>query len=437
MMLENVFSNVLEMSLSSSFLIAAVLVARIALRKSSKLFRKALWGLVAFKLVVPFSFESALSLVPHQSEYVPDSEVVATGVVHTVQSTGFDFKEILCYIWLAVFALFSVYGIVSFLRLKHKISDAVLLDGNVFQSEKVESPFVFGIFKPKIYLSYDIKGENLDYVLKHEKTHIKYFDHITKLLGFAILCVHWFNPLVWVSYVLFCKDVELACDEAVVKDMTEDKRKGYALALCDIGINKAKISACPVAFGEVSIKERVKSALTYKKIGKIAVVLSVALCVTVAVCFMTSPESNAVEKTQKTVEETPKEETSVLHTEIVAEPVTETEPTTEPTTESVTEETTEKTEVYVEQDPYAESRERLLAALNKNKTTIPKTTQIETTDTEASVAYDSLQNGNFKFNTHNVLKEESSYDIDVVEETTFPRSLNEIPGAVAELVADQ
>ena len=338
-MLENILKTVLDMSLSASFLIVAVLIARVLLRKSSKLFRKALWALVAVRLVVPFSFESALSLVPHHSEYVNVSTEFSADVTTAVTNSGFDRSNALLFVWLGVFAFLVVYAIISFLKLKLRISDAVLLDGNVFQSEKVKSPFVFGILKPKIYVSYDIKGENLDYVLKHERTHIKYFDHITKIIGFAILCVHWFNPLVWVSYVLFCKDVELACDEVVVKDMTAEKRKGYALALCNIGINKAGISVCPVAFGEMSIKERVKSAISYKRIGKIAFALSVVLCITVAVCFMTSPESNVVEKTKKPVEEISVEETTEPQTDTVTEKVSD--PTTEPVTEIITTESTE------------------------------------------------------------------------------------------------
>lgn len=329
-MLESVFKNVLEMSFSASFLIVAVLIARIILRKSSKLFRKVLWGLVAVRLVVPFSFESALSLLPNKSDYVPHSVGASAEIENVAINTGFDWKTILPYVWLVMFVVCSVYAIFSFIRLKYKMGDAVLLEDNVFQSEKVDSPFVFGIIKPRIYISYHIKDENLGYVLKHEKTHIKYFDHITKLIGFAILCIHWFNPLVWISYVLFCKDVELACDEVVVKDMTTENRKGYTLALCDIGMNKSKISVCPVAFGEISIKERVKSTLSYKKIGKMAITLSVALCATVAVCFMTTPESKAIDK-QIPKEEVYIEKTSEPTTEIITEPVTES--TTEPVTE--------------------------------------------------------------------------------------------------------
>ena len=346
-MLDSIFKTIIDMTLSSSFLIVAVLIARVILRKSPKIFRKILWGLVALKLIVPVSFESVLSLVPHKSEYMPQSTVVSSEISNSVTNPAFDWKSVLPYAWVVVATLLLIYAFFSFIKLKAKMSDAVKYQDNIFQSERVESPFVFGIFKPKIYIPYSIKGEKLGFVLEHEKTHIKYLDHITKLIGFILLCIHWFNPLVWVSYVLFCKDLELACDEAVVRNMSEGRRKSYALTLCDIGVNKAKISACPITFGEVSIKERVKSTLSYKKTGKIAVALSLVLCVVVAVCFMTKPVAEAKEKTESSVTE----EITVPATEPVTEPVTE--PITEPTTEFVTEETTTETtsvEVYYEND---------------------------------------------------------------------------------------
>ncbi len=342
-MLEGIFKTILDMTLSSSFLIAAVLIARFVLRKSPKLFRKILWGLVALKLVIPYSFESVLSLVPYESTYMPQNAVASQGASGIATNPTFGWADALPYVWGVVAVLLFGYALFSFIKLKVSIIDAVKYQDNIFQSERVESPFVFGIFKPKIYIPYTIKGEELRVILEHEKTHIKNFDHITKILGFIILCVHWFNPLVWVSYVFFCKDLELACDEAVVKNMTEEKRKHYARTLCDIGVNKAKISACPIAFGEVSIKERVKSTLSYKKVGKIAISLSLVLCAVVAVCFMTKPVAKAEKKTEVPVAE----ETTVSATEPVSElttePVTEpvAEPTTEPTTELVTEETTE------------------------------------------------------------------------------------------------
>ena len=397
-MLDSIFKTILDMTLSSSFLIVAVLIARIILRKSPKIFRKILWGLVALKLIVPVSFESVLSLVPHKSEYMPQSTVVSSEISNAVTNPAFDWKSVLPYAWVVVAVLLLAYALFSFLKLKAKMSDAVKYQDNIFQSERVESPFVFGVFKPKIYIPYSIKGEKLGFVLEHEKTHIKYLDHITKLIGFALLCIHWFNPLVWVSYVLFCKDLELACDEAVVRNMSEGRRKSYALTLCDIGVNKAKISACPIAFGEVSIKERVKATLSYKKIGKIAIALSLCLCAVVAVCFMTKPVAEAKGKTKETVVE----ETTVPTTEPITEPTTE--PATEPTTESAIEETA--TESNVDSGNYV--------AYEYNQKQSPAT---EDTGDGVGAAQKSLQNGNFDFNKGGS-GSAIAYDGDVVIETT-------------------
>ena len=397
-MLEGIFKTILDMTLSSSFLIVAVLIARVILRKSPKFFRKILWGLVALKLVIPYSFESVLSLVPHKSTYMPQSVVVSQEVSNAVANTAFDWKSVLPYAWGVVALLLLSYSLFSFIKLKSGVSDAVRYQDNIFQSERVESPFVFGIFKPRIYIPYTIKGEKLKVILDHEKTHIKYFDHITKILGFIILCVHWFNPLVWVSYVLFCKDLELACDEAVVKNMSEENRKHYARTLCDIGVNKAKISACPIAFGEVSIKERVKSTLSYKKVGKIAISLSLCLCVVVAVCFMTKPVAKAEEITKAPVAV----ETTVSTTESVIEPTTE--PATEPTTESVVEEAA--TENNIDSGNYV--------AYEYNQKQTPTT---EDTGDGVGAAQKSLQKGNFNFNEGGS-GSAIAYDGDVVIETT-------------------
>ena len=385
-MLDGIFKTILDMTLSASFLIVAVLIARFVLRKSPKLFRKILWGLVALKLVIPYSFESVLSLVPHKSTYMPQNAVASQGA-SDVGASAFNWESVLPYAWVVVAVLLLAYALVSFIKLKVRMSDAVKFQDNVFLSEKVESPFVFGIFKPRIYIPYNIKGEKLRVILEHEKTHIKNFDHVTKILGFIILCVHWFNPLVWVSYMLFCKDLELACDEAVVKNMSDENRKHYARTLCEIGVNKAKISACPIAFGEVSIKERVESTLSYKKIGKIAVVLSLVLCAVVAVCFMTKPVAKAEGKS-----EVPVEETTLSVTEAV----------TEPTTEPVTEEAVTENNV---------------ASTNDDKVEYNKTEQIATDEAGdlIDVAKNSLENGNYNFNEGGTVQ---AFDGEVKIETT-------------------
>ena len=354
--MSEIFSCILKLSVDASFLIVAVILARLLLRKSSKVFRKILWVLVGLRLTVPYSFESVLSLVPQTTDVI-SSEALAGGYVtsapiQTVAMESFDFLQVLPAVWVIVALGMIIYGLISFIMLKRRISDAVRLKDNIYQSEKVDSPFVCGFIKPRIYIPYNLDKNTYNCVVKHEKTHIKYFDHILKAFGFVLLCVHWFNPLVWVGYLLFCKDIELLCDEIVVKDMTEENRKKYALALCNIGVEKVKISACPVAFGEVGIKERVKNTVNFKKVKLAFLIISAVACVAVAVCFMTTPVKAQEEKT----EPKPEPATDIVETTepvTVPEtvPVTEVPETTEPTTEEVSEEIVETTaELYVEED---------------------------------------------------------------------------------------
>ena len=353
--MSEIFSCILKLSVDASYMIVAVILARLLLRKSSKIFRKVLWVLVGVRLAVPFSFESVLSLVPQNTNVISNGSLTGGNVTsvpaQTVATESFNFLQVLPVVWGIVAVGLLIYGLVSFIRLKRKISDAVLLEDNIYQSEKVDSPFVCGFIKPKIYIPYDMNSDTFNCVIKHEKIHIKCFDHILKALGFVLLCIHWFNPLVWVGYILFCKDIELLCDEIVVKNMTEENRKKYALALCYIGVDKVKVSACPVAFGEVGIKERVKNTVNYKKVKTAFLIVSAVACVVVAVCFMTTPVKAQEEKKKPDLQETV---TVVETTEVVTipetVPVTEAPETTEVTTESVTEVNTGSvTEVYEEE----------------------------------------------------------------------------------------
>ncbi len=352
--MSGIFSCILKLSVDASFLIVAVILARLLLRKSSKVFRKILWILVGLRLLIPFSFESVLSLVPQTTNELSNQSSVGGEVAsvptQAVITESCDYLQLLSIVWVIVAAGMLIYGLISFIRLKRKISDAVRLKDNIYQSEKVDSPFVCGLVKPKIYIPYNMDEDTFQCVIKHEKTHIKYFDHILKALGFAVLCVHWFNPLVWVAYILFCKDIELLCDEIVVKDMTEESRKKYAVALCNIGVEKVKISACPVAFGEVGIKERVKNTVNFKKVKLAFLIISAVVCVAVAVCFMTTPVKAQEEKAEPELQETV---TAVETTEPVTVPetvpVTEVSETTEEVTEPVTDEVDETPdEMYVE-----------------------------------------------------------------------------------------
>ena len=318
------------MSIDSAWLIIAVIIVRAVLNKSPKYFRKLLWGLVGLRLVVPFSFESVFSLIPHETHQVTD-RVVAQVTTAPVKE-ALSFFDIAPIIWSIVGICFLIYGIISYLRLRMKIIDGTLVNGNVYQSERIQSPFVCGFIKPRIYLPYGLDEITKKCVLQHERTHIKYGDHILKVIGFFVVCVYWFNPLVWIAYFMLCKDIEFSCDESVIKKYDADECKEYAKALLDLGVNKVKLSACPIAFGEVSIKKRIKNVISYKKASKILVAASLCVCIGVSVCFMTEPEVSLKPKVEEVeLQEETTEPVTEKVTEVVTEP--ETEPETEPATE--------------------------------------------------------------------------------------------------------
>ncbi|MBQ8260070.1 MAG: M56 family metallopeptidase [Clostridia bacterium] len=306
------FLNVVNMSISASFILLAVLLLRLILRKAPKWITLLLWGIVAIRLICPFTVESKLSLIP-ETEWVKPPEVqvsdpIVTDVIVqtpvlgenvTVEDTqkepnitikkGVDFYLILSCIWLAGIAALSAYTVISYLRLSKKVGTAVLYRDNVYQSENVTSPFVLGLFKPKIYLPFNINTKDIEHVVAHERAHIRRKDHFWKPLGFLLLTIHWFNPLLWLGYILLCRDIELACDEKVVKDLDRDARADYSEALLSCSVNRRMISACPLAFGEVGVKDRVKSVLNYKKPAFWIIMIAILACVSVAVCFLTDP----------------------------------------------------------------------------------------------------------------------------------------------------
>ena len=337
--MDKIFSEIISMSLDSVWLVVAVIIVRTVLRKAPMYFRKILWALVGLRLLIPFSFESVFSLVPHE---VQQTTVRVADQMDSVSvEKGLSFFDVVPYVWIIIAAAFLVYGLISYIRLKLKIIDSILIEGNIYRCDRIDSPFVCGFIKPKIYLPYGLDEKTQNCVLQHERTHIKFADHIIKAVSFIVLCFHWFNPLVWVSYFLLCKDIELSCDESVIKKYSGAECKEYAKALLELGVNKVKFTACPVAFGEVSIKTRIKSVINYKKASKFIVFASLCLCVAVSVCFMTEPAAKAKESEAKqeeiVVEETTEPESEKedeSETDKVTEPATEmmTEPTTEPTT---------------------------------------------------------------------------------------------------------
>lgn len=310
--MSELFLKIVNMSISASWVVIAVLTLRFCLKKAPKWVNVLLWGIVAVRMVFPFSIESVLSLIPSAETISPSimmeqSPSVQTGVpalnhvINPVISGSFTpapgasanplqiWIPVLAGIWLFGIAALFLYSAVSYWRLRRKVCEAVILRGNIYQSEKVCSPFVLGIIRPKIYLPYHMDSREMDHVIAHEQTHIRRKDHWWKPLGFLLLTTHWFNPLMWLSYILLCRDIELACDEKVIRKMSNEQRADYTQALVACSVDRRLITACPLAFGEIGVKERVKSVMNYKKPAFWIVLASVIVCAVIAVCFLTNP----------------------------------------------------------------------------------------------------------------------------------------------------
>lgn len=313
--MDDVFLKIVNLSISASWLILTALVLRFVLKKAPKWVMPLLWGVVALRLVCLFSIESALSLIP-SAETIPSEIVTETrepvlyeqatldivtnptlppaaevpvGVSRQQAQVDFNIYSVL---WLAGMAALLVHALVSAGKLKRKLATAILLRDNIYESEFVDSPFVFGVVKPNIYLPMHMDEGTAAYVIAHERAHLARRDHWWKVLGYLVLALHWFNPLVWVAYILFCRDIELACDERVVKGLDGAARADYSQALLSCAAPGRAVAACPLAFGEGNIKTRVKSALHYKKPAFWVAAAAVLAVVIVAVCFLTNPKSD-------------------------------------------------------------------------------------------------------------------------------------------------
>lgn len=309
------FLKIINMSISASWLIFAVLILRLVLKKAPKWVNVLLWGIVSIRLICPFSFESALSLIP-SAETFPKKIIsgpsfdVQSGItpvdnrindylgdryfegVTVPANNGNTIMTILTIVWTIGILLLVAYTVISYWRLHREIDTAVRYKDNIFQSENVSSPFVLGLIKPRIYLPFKLDGQDMEHVVAHEQAHIRRKDHWWKPLGFLLLTIHWFNPLMWLAYVLLCRDIELACDEKVIKGLSNEQRADYTQALVACSVNHRMIAACPLTFGEVGVKERVKSVMNYKKPAFWVIIIAVIVCVGVAVCFLTNPKQD-------------------------------------------------------------------------------------------------------------------------------------------------
>ena len=309
-----VFLKLLNLSISASWLVLAVLVLRLVSKRSPKWVNVLLWGIVALRLVLPFSIESALSLIPSAETVSPaavqfaPAPTITSGVsvidnaVNPSLSEHFAavptasvnplyvWTEIAGWVWLIGLGAMLLYALVSYLRLRRRVSVSLCVRENIYLCDAISSPFILGVVKPRIYLPSGLDEVQRQNVLSHERAHLARRDHWWKPLGFALLAVYWFNPVLWLAYTLLCRDIELACDERVIRTMDESAVKTYSTVLLACSMPRKAVITCPLAFGEVGVKERVKNALHYKKPAFWVVAASVAVCVVVAVCFLTNPE---------------------------------------------------------------------------------------------------------------------------------------------------
>lgn len=311
--MEALFLKLLNMSINASWLVLAVLLLRLIFKKAPKYIRCILWGLVAIRLICPFSFESVLSLIP-------SAETVPTDIIYSSEPnihSGISFlnstvnpiienslapnpadsanpMQIIAFIasalWISGVVAMLIYAVISFLRVRRYIKEAVWIKENIYICDRIATPFIFGVIKPKIYLPSSISEQDSEFVIAHERAHIERYDHIWKPLGFLLLTAYWFNPVLWLAYILLCRDIELACDERVIKSLGADIKKPYSEALINCSMPRKAISACPLAFGETGVKGRIKAVLNYKKPAFWVIVLAVVACVVTAICFLTDPK---------------------------------------------------------------------------------------------------------------------------------------------------
>lgn len=313
----NIFIELCNRSIQACYLIIAIIILRLIWKRVPKLLYRYLWCLVGLRLVLPFTLETVLSLIPKKAVVEPDivysqNPAVDSGIVLINQAVNPVITEhftpdvtasvnplqvwaaVGAGIWLIIMMGLLFYSIISYIRLHQKVSDAVLLKENIYQSEKINSPFVFGFLKPRIYLPYSLDKENLDYVIAHEKMHIKNKDYLLKPVAFVITAVYCFNPLIWLAYYLFCKDLELSCDEWVIWNLTIEEKKAYAKALVMCSADKKSGYISPLAFGENAVKQRIKNVLYYKNPGLWAFIGICVVVLIAVVCFMTNPKEDEV-----------------------------------------------------------------------------------------------------------------------------------------------
>ncbi len=305
------FTHVFNLSVSASWLVLAVVGIRFLLKKAPKAFHCALWALVAVRLLCPISLESPMSLVPSR-EVIPERylqmeataqnapvrlDIITNPVYDTPATvdTGKTVNQVqnldifATIIWFAGMGAMALYALYSYLSIRLRVRMAGWVSGNIWSCDNLDSPFILGLFRPRIYLSSALDASTRSHVLAHERSHLKRLDHLWKPLGFALLTVHWFNPVMWLAYILLCRDIELACDEKVIRTLDKQAIRAYSEALVACSVSHRMIAVCPLAFGELSVKGRIRSMLSYRKPGFWLMAAALIALIAAAACFLTDP----------------------------------------------------------------------------------------------------------------------------------------------------
>ena len=343
--MQKLFLETVQLSLTGSLFALAVMLVRGIFRRAPKWLFCLLWGIVALRLICPLSIESALSMVPDNlasgqvitsagKDYIGEVDIIYEGSTEydaavesgrqpiysdkgsyvVTQKDSYDAPPtveetvypILTWIWLAGVVLMSAYTAVSYALLLRKMAEATRLRDNIWQCEQVDSPFVLGFFLPKIYLPYQLSDPDMTHVIAHEQAHLRRRDHWWKPIGFLLLSIHWFNPVMWVAYILLCRDIEAACDEKVIHHMEKDEIRAYSTALLHCSVHRRRIAACPLAFGEVGVKERIKRIMNYRKPAFWIILLAIIASVIAGVLLLTNPAADPDTETTAPTEEVTK-----------------------------------------------------------------------------------------------------------------------------------
>lgn len=314
--MEGIFVKLLNMSISASVLILIAVLLRGVLRRSPKWIHCLLWGLVAVRLVCPLSFESSFSLAP-RADFVEtklgvqredgrymnsatDAGKALNDDLDNAQNKNLankgnadrqgDWKKI-SWTWFVGVVLLLGYAAISYLRFRKKVQASVRLRDGIYVCDNIRTPFILGVIRPGIYLPSDMDEVQTDNVIAHERAHLSRLDQVWKPLGYCLLAVYWFNPLCWLAYVLFCRDMELACDEKVIRDMDVEDKKVYSRVLLSFSDPSHRIATGPLAFGEIGVKKRIQSVLNYRKPAFWMVGLAILALVVTSLCFLTNPKA--------------------------------------------------------------------------------------------------------------------------------------------------